>query len=345
MSGRRSSNGNRQRNLSVASNTSSSSYKDNSTLMQRNSDHVHDQGRSSRSTRPVLMHSTGTRDILHPATTTNSSVRELPRPTSFFDTVNPLNNPSERDHREIQEKMRELQQKKWQYDNAMSQLQQIHSPFSDEPTPNAARAEMTSHSEALYASISSRTRKLQEAQQRLIQLQELMQNVSIDLDYNPYNQQTENKINKPKEFPLDFLRNVASNVQSRTTLMPRAMPSVSRPSKQQMGTAGSTFQFSPQNNLSHESLSSPKRYSTSSQVNGSLLDVFPRGEPSFDSSNEDVEDAANEADNEVNAQDDQSSHEQLQLPNGVPSAARNAIRSVRKVNKKDDQSIHHFYIF
>lgn len=229
--------------------------------------------------------------------------------------------------------MRELQQKKLLYDSAMFQLQHLHSPFSDEPTPNAARAELTSHNEALYASIDSRTRKLQEAQQRLIQLQELMQNVSLDLDYSPYNQQIEDKVNKPKEFPLDFLRNVAPNMQQRNTVLPRAIPSVSRPSnneqqQQQMGVAGATFQYSPQNNLSHESFSSPKRYSTSSQVNGSLLDVFARGEPSFESSNEDVEEAANEGD-EVNAQDDASSHDQL-LHNGETST-RNTARSVSTI--------------
>lgn len=325
-------NGNRQRNLSVTSNTSSSSYKDNSSINQRNSDQAPDQRRASRSARTTTSNSNGVRESARLSfTATNSTFRDFQRPTSLFETAASLNNPTEGEHREMQEKMRELQHKKWQYENAMSQLQQMHSPFADEPTPNAARAEM-SNNETVYASMSNRARKLQEAQQRLLQLQELMQNVSIDLDYNPYAQQSEDKNNKPKEFPLDFLRNVSSNLPARTPTIPRVNPSsVPRhlnkgPHQHQLGAAaGAVHHFSPQNNLSHDSLSSPKRYSTSSQVNGSLLDVFARGEPSFDSSNEEVDDAAIEGE-EVNTQDVHSSHEQL-LPNGE-SSTRNSIRTV-----------------
>jgi hypothetical protein len=198
----------------------------------------------------------------------------------------------------------------------------MHSPFSDEPTPNATRAEMTNNAETVYTSISNRARKLQEAQQRLIQLQELMQNVSIDLDYNPYTQQNEEKNSKPKEFPLDFLRNVSSNGPARTPTILRVNPSIPRhlnkgTHQQQMGA--NAHLFSPQNNLSHDSLGSPKRYSTSSQVNGSLLDVFAQGEPSFDSSNEEAEETRIE---EVNAQDDHSSermHSEASARNGIPA--------------------------
>lgn len=327
-------NGNRQRNLSVTSNTSSSSFKDNSSINHRNSDQAPDQRRASRTARTTTSNSNGVRESARPGfTPTNSTLRDYQRPTSLFETATSINNPSESEHREMQEKMRELQHKKWQYENAMSQLQQMHSPFSDEPTPNAARAEMTNN-ETMYASMSNRARKLQEAQQRLLQLQELMQNVSIDLDYNPYAHQSEDKNNKPKEFPLDFLRNVSSNLPARTPTIPRVNPSSSVPRhmnkglhQQQLGAgASAVHHFSPQNNLSHDSLSSPKRYSTSSQVNGSLLDVFARGEPSFDSSNEEVDDAAIGGD-EVNTQQDvHSSHEQL-LPNGE-SSTRNSIRTV-----------------
>jgi hypothetical protein len=242
----------------------------------------------------------------------------------LYDSGSALNNPSEGEHREMQEKMRELQQKKWQYENAMSQLQQMHSPFSDEPTPNATRAEMTNNAETVYTSISNRARKLQEAQQRLIQLQELMQNVSIDLDYNPYTQQNEDKNSKPKEFPLDFLRNVSSNGPTRTPTIPRVNPSVPRhlnkgTHQQQMGA--STHLFLPQNNLSHDSLGSPKRYSTSSQVNGSLLDVFAQGEPSFDSSNEEAEEETRIE--EVNGQVEHSPHERI---HSAEASVRNGLR-------------------
>ncbi len=322
-------NGNRQRNLSVTSNTSSSSFKDNASVNHRNSDHTPvDQRRASRSSRTTAV-ANGVRENARQTFSTNSSFRDLPRPTSLFEAGSPFNNPSESEHRDMVEKMRELQ-KKYQYDNAMSQLQQMHSPFSDEPTPNVTRAEMTNN-ETVYQSINNRARKLQEAQQRLIQLQELMQNVSIDLDYNPYSQQSEDKNSKPKEFPLDFLRNVSSNIPTRTTAIPRVNPSVPRHlnkglPQQQMGASASAQHFSPQNNLSHDSLTSPKRYSTSSQVNGSLLDVFARGEPSFDSSNEEVDETPIGGE-EVNGQDDHSSHEQM-LHNG-DTTARNGIRLVR----------------
>lgn len=225
----------------------------------------------------------------------------------------------------MQENMRVLQQKKWQYENAMSQLQQMHSPYSDEPTPNATRAEISSSAETVYTSISNRARKLQEAQQRLVQLQELMQNVSIDLDFNPYTQQNDDKNCKPKEFPLDFLRNVSSNGSARTPTIPRVNPSVPRylnkgPHQHQIAASGHLF--SPQNNLSHDSFGSPKRYSTSSQVNGSLLDVFTQGEPSFDSSTEEVEETRIDGD-EVTGQDHHASQERML---GVETSARNGIR-------------------
>ena len=331
MSGSRPVNGNRQRNLSVTSNTSSSSYKDNSSVNYRNADNVPDQRRpTSRSTRSSSSVANGARENVRQTLSANHTFRDFQRPTSLFEAAGPsFSNPSENEHREMVEKMRELQ-KKYQYDNAMSQLQHMHSPFSDEPTPNATRAELTNN-ETVYQSINTRARKLQEAQQRLIQLQELMQNVSIDLDYNPFNQQSEDKNNKPKEFPLDFLRNVSSNLPGRTTAIPRVNPSVPRhlnkgPPQQQMGASASVQHFSPQNNLSHDSLTSPKRYSTSSQVNGSLLDVFARGEPSFDSSNEEVDETPIGGD-DVNGQDDHSSHEQM-LHNSDTSA-RNGIRLVR----------------
>jgi hypothetical protein len=151
-----------------------------------------------------------------------------------------------------------------------------------------------------------------------------MQNVSIDLDYNPYTQQNEEKNSKPKEFPLDFLRNVSSNGPSRTPTIPRINPGVPRhlnkgTHQQQIG-ASSNHLYSPQNNLSHDSLGSPKRYSTSSQVNGSLLDVFAQGEPSFDSSNEEAEETRIE---EVNGQDDHSSHERM---HSAETSVRNGIR-------------------
>ncbi|XP_032786935.2 uncharacterized protein LOC116924515 [Daphnia magna] len=328
MSGSRPVNSNRQRNLSVTSNTSSSSYKDNSSVNYRTSDLAPDQRRTSRSSRTTssTSNANGARDINRQFLSgANLPFRDFQRPIPLYDSRCVLNTPSDGEHREMQEKMCELQQKKWQYENAMSQLQQMHSPYSEEPTPNATRAEISSSAETVYTSISNRARKLQEAQQRLVQLQELMQNVSIDLDYNPYTQQNDDKNCKPKEFPLDFLRNVSSGGSARTSTIPRTNPSVTRhlnkeSHQQQIGA--SAHLFSPQNNLSHDSLGSPKRYSTSSQVNGSLLDVFTQDEPSFDSSTEEVEDARIGGD-EVTGQDDHPSQERML---SAETSTRNGIR-------------------
>ena len=190
----------------------------------------------------------------------------------------------------------------------------------------------------LYTPIDNRSRKLQEAQQRLLQLQELMQNVSLDLDCNPFaqqQQQEEHKNNKPRrdvrDLSLDFLRNVpstSSGYTRTTTSIPRVNPNVSRLSNQHYAGA-------QQNNLSHDSLSSPKRYPSQSQVNGShhltMLDVFhPRSEPSFDDSSDDD---VNEDDDPIDADDDEEDNIPHALPNQLvnggeanSSTPRNTIR-------------------
>ena len=328
MSGSRPVNGNRQRNLSVTSNTSSSSYKENSSVIHRNADHTADLRRINRSSRAnSAVNANGARENAR-QTLSNMPFRDFQRPTSLFDSGSLMNNPSESEHRELREKMQELQQKKWQYENAMSQLQQMHLSFSDEPTPNVTRAELVNN-EAVYSSASGRTRKLQEAQQRLVHLQELMQNVSLDLEYNPFAQHNEEKNNKPKEFPLDYLRNVSSHPPARPAAVSSRNPNVPRHLNKTplLQPPGATHHFSPQNNLSHDSLGSPKRYSTSSQVNGSLLDVFAR-EPSFDSSNEDVEDTPIVGD-EANGHDGHSSNEQV--VHNTDSNIRSSVRLVSEI--------------
>lgn len=168
----------------------------------------------------------------------------------------------------------------------------------------------------LYTPVDNRARKLQEAQQRLLQLQELMQNVSLDLDINPFSQQPAEraKNNKPRrdmrDLSLDFLRNVPSTSARTPTSIPRVNPNVSR-----------NYAGAQQNNLSHDSLSSPKRYPSQSQVNGSqlLLDVFARSEPSFDNSSDDVD----EDDDRIEADEDEEDnipHSESQLLNGEASS-------------------------
>merc|ERR1740128_290014 len=214
----------------MTSNTSSSSCKDNSFLHhhQRAIDPT-DPRRAARISNENGS-STGDRPM-------RPSFPDFQRPTSFYD-VQPILDQSrtDQDSQEIQDKLKELQHSKWQYDNLVSQLHQLQTSCNREvhPTSTTIRSERSlevgSH-DAVYININSRTLKLQEAQQKLIQLQELMQNVSIDLDFHSLGD--ENKNNKPnmsmiKEFPAEFLRSVPGSVSNRSTAIPRVNPSVRR---------------------------------------------------------------------------------------------------------------------
>ena len=293
---------NRQRNISVTSNTSSSSCKDNSFVLQ------HQRAIESADPRRIARSSIengssiGDRQF-------RSSFPDFPRPTSFYD-VPPIADHSraEYDNQEIQDKLKELQHSKWQYEHIMSQLHQLQSSSNREPHPisRSDRPIETGNNDAVYLNINTRTQKLQEAQQKLIQLQELMQNVSIDLDFHPLSE--ENKINKPnlsaKEFPAEFLRNVPGNVSSRSTTIPRINPNVRRNRVLPQQPLHCSLQ---QNNLSQDQPSSPKRYSTP-HANSSLLDVFERSGPSLDSSDEEstveIEEEPTEVTTETNAHND-----------------------------------------
>jgi len=242
------------------------------------------------------------------------SFPDFQRPTSFYD-VQPILDQSrtDQDSQEIQDKLKELQHSKWQYDNLVSQLHQLQTSCNREvhPTSTTIRSERSlevGSNDAVYININSRTLKLQEAQQKLIQLQELMQNVSIDLDFHSLGD--ENKNNKPnmsmiKEFPAEFLRSVPGSVSNRSTAIPRVNPSVRRFNRT-LPQQQSHYSLQ-QNNLSQDQPSSPKCYSTL-HANSSLLDVFERSGPSLDSSDEEstveIEEEPTEVHTEANTHND-----------------------------------------
>lgn len=294
---------NRQRNTSMTSNTSSSSCKDNSFVQQhqrtikptdtRRTARVSNENGSAIGDRPIRL-----------------SFSDFPRPTSSHD-MPPLLDQSraDQDNSEIQDKIKELQHSKRQYENVLSQLHQLQSTYNRElfPISTSLRPERPveiGNNDAVHLNINSRTQKLQEAQQKLIQLQELMQNVSIDLDFHPLGE--ENKNIKPnssiiREFPPEFLRNVPCNMINRSPTIPRVNPNVrqfNRVLPQQP-----SYSLLQQNNLSQDQPSSPKRYSTP-HANSSLLDVFERDGASLDSSDEEstveIGEEPTEASTEVN---------------------------------------------
>jgi len=234
----------------------------------------------------------------------SSSSRDIQqRPASLFDSATALNHQPEGDQQEV----------KRQYENIMAQIQQLHPTFIDETQPAFMRQEVvtTPNNESVYI---NRAAKLQEAQQRLIQLQELMQHVSIDLDCNPYSHVADNKNRKPREFPMDFLRNVPSGTRSAARANPHSTPRQSNRSSQPQLPL---FPSVPQNNLSQEIINPKRTYSSSHHVNGSLMDVFTRSEPSFDSSDPEENDPIGI---EEDAQDAQSSHDPI-LPNENPNSS------------------------
>lgn len=265
--------GNRRRNLSVASNASSSSCKDNTYMNHRVP--VTEQRRQSRPSTEI--HQVITRDngqrfqySMNPSSFRSSQQR--PAGSHFAEVSSASNSQPEGDQQEA----------KRQYENIVAQIQQLHPTFMDEmQQPTTIQPDAVADT-SVYV---NRAIKLREAQQRLRQLQELMQNVSIDLDCNPYSHLVDTKSRKPKDFPMDFLKNLSSSGSARTTSIPRINPQ-STPRQPNGSQRHQRYSPTQQNNLSQESIS-PKRLYSSSQANGSLLDVFPRSEPSFDSSDAD----------------------------------------------------------
>lgn len=315
MSGNRPGDGNnRQRIFSATSNASSSSYKDNSFSNHRES---LDRRPTTRSSSNTFLGSTaapsGSNRRLYQF---NSSVNHCDSQRAAassnglpFEASSFLNHQSEgTDTLEI----------KRQYENLISQIQQLHPAFvEDGQHPPPMRMDSLPNNEALFM---DRAVKLQEAQQRLIQLQELMQNVSLELDCNPYGHLSvgDNKNKKlPKESQMDFLRNVPS-INSMPTApritLPRVSPhnnSAQANRESRLASGRHLHSPTPQNNLSHESIN-PKRPYASSNANGSLLDVFGRSEPSFDSS--DADDHPIGPEEEENVQDVNSSQDPLLQP-------------------------------
>ena len=323
MSANRPVNGNRRRNLSVTSNSSSSSCKDNGSLSnnQRNVEAPFRNGVTRSSSRP---NSYGAAAIWDCSASTSRGASVYPasresaqRARTEMENMTPnlsLDHTvlSERD---IQQKLHDLQQKKLQYDTIMSQLQHLQSSYqSSAPVPTAPLGKMKrpllmSNSEPEYVYVNDRTAQLQEAQQSLTQLQELMQNVSLDLECNPFGRHSNNKNINPnsslnKGYP-EFLRNVAPvQGMKKSTTFPRINPGVFRQNNKVSPMANYSAQ---QCNPSMDFLT-PKHYSA--PANGSLLDVYRRSnEPSMNSSNEgsadEMEDDLFEGDEEEHFQENQ----------------------------------------
>lgn len=321
MAGNNQGNGNRQRNFSVASNTSTSSFKDNAPINQRTTENSSiDTRRSSRQTRNHTSIPNETRDR---ASSTGSFLpRDLNRPSFGFEMFSSAQQQLVDAQPDIQDQFR-----KW-FEGGIPVCSNQAAANFGEPTPNAIRAELV-NSDPSHV-LESRARKQQEAQQRLLQLQELIQNVSFDLEMNPFQHHHSDDKIKVKDTGLDFLRNVPSNHShsQRATSVPHVnVPRQIYKSPQHVLTlnangASAPTHHSPQNNLSHDPLLNPKRYSTSSQVNGSLMDVFGRSDPSFDSSNDEVDD--NQLDGEENDNLSQPPTPQV-LQSGINSA-RNSVR-------------------
>ena len=313
MSGNRPVNSNRQRNLSLTSNTSSSSYKDNASNNQKTpeSQVFSRSGMFNSSLTNANSASPSARDVQHGSLNRSSSSipqlnplqREFQRPrfesyeamssASLNSTMDHGNLACEPEH-EIQQKLTEMQQKKLQYENVLLQLQQLQTSLNNSPQiPATSRGQQPVEQrniETAYAPVNLRSSKLQEAQQRLTQLQDLMQNVSLDLDCNPFARQHKNKNIYPhptliKEYP-DFLLNVGANengsVHSNNT---RASAPPMNPDSSRYRNIENSFEphrsYSPQqNNLSLESIT-PKIQRNSQMFNhghGSLLDVFVRSD-------------------------------------------------------------------
>lgn len=321
MAGNNPGNGNRQRNFSVASNTSASSFKENAAVNQRITENTSlDSRRSGRQTRTHLSAPNETRDRVRASSMSSCLPRDTNRPMFGFESFNNSQQMVDAQS-DLQEQFRKC------FENEIGICPNQASASCGESTPNIIRAELANSD--LHHVLETRARKQQEAQQRLLQLQELIQNVSLDLELNPFQQHHDDKI-KFKDAGLDYLRNVPSNHMhsQRETTIPRInVPRQSYKSPQHLlPTSGNGAtchpQYLPQNNLSHDPVLSPKRYSTSSQVNGSLMDVFGRSDPSFDSSNEEIDD--NQLDGEEN--DNLSQAPVPQVLQAEINPARNGVR-------------------
>ena len=349
--------GNRQRNLSMASNTSSSSFKDNGANNRRSAESHHVTSTRSRNGAVNSSQSANVNDSYlrdgRPVVNGSFSMgqrRDFQHLRSEYGATSSnglLDNPCDSEQ-EIQEKLNELQQKKWQYENVMSQIQQLQATLSGPQSPHVhsssvptARRERPTELGSLevgYVPVNhQRSTKLQEAQQRLsgslIQLQDLMQNVSLDLDCNPiFSRHNKDKNLNPnptviKECP-HFLRNVPSNDSSI------AKPAAShlRMNARHYNTVGlprvtpSHHHCSPQqNNLSSDSLT-PKSHQPTHQVNGFLMDMFARSEEhSLNSSNEesagDIDENLLDGDEDDDNLQDRHSHDD-QVPHGETTSAR-----------------------